>query len=140
MGSVFWQFSKPIESSTGLINRHRFLKSIHMSCRFFEFVKLAPKNGPNGPDQLSSSCCYIFVQNDLNLSMNICWNRCQIRAPWPQLPLDWHQALPIWVKLKPWPPNCYLLRGHFMFEVVRSLIVTRCCFETLKVMLQRLLY
>ena len=44
-------------------------------------------------------------------------NRCQIWVPWPQLPVNWHQALPIWLMQWPWPPNSYLLWGHCMFEV-----------------------
>ena len=58
--------------------------------------------------------CWIFFY----LFMNIYENRFQIRVPWPQLPINWHQAIPIWVKLKPRPPNYYLLWGHFSFEVV----------------------
>ena len=33
----------------------------------------------------------------------------------------WHQALQIWLMQWPRPPNCYLLWGHFMFEVIRLL-------------------
>ena len=38
-----------------------------------------------------------------------------------QLHVVWHQALPIWLRQWPRPPNSYLLWGHFMFEVVRLL-------------------
>ena len=36
----------------------------------------------------------------MDFPLNISWNRCKIRAFWPQLPIVWHQARQIWLKLK----------------------------------------
>ena len=46
----------------------------HIFCRIFEFVKLAPKNGQNGPEQLSksNSCYYTFAKNDFD-DVNKCY-------------------------------------------------------------------
>ena len=61
--------------------------------------------------------------------INISLKECEIRVSWPQLPIVWHQACPIWLMQLPQPPNCYLLWGRFMFEVVCSL---RCYFTSFR--------
>ena len=42
-----------------------------------------------------------------------------------QLHVVWHQASPIWLMGWPQPPNCYLLWGRFMFEVVRNVVISQ---------------
>ena len=36
----------------------------------------------------------------LGFSINISWHGCKNRVFWPQLPIVWHQACPIWLILK----------------------------------------
>ena len=63
---------------------------------------------------LSALLCKISFAFILNFSKNWCENW----LPWPHLPVVWHQAHLIWLMMMPWPPNSYLLWGHFIFEVV----------------------
>jgi len=110
--------------------RHQCLKCAHMSTialtirhtGLVDFLNLSncrQKPAKTAQDSCRSAVDYTFVEKVFDLFMNICENTCQIWVSWPQIPVYWHQASPIRVKLKPRPPNCCLLWGHFSFEVVR---------------------
>ena len=81
---------------------------------------ITPKNGPE-------HLLITLLSKKIFLPfMNISWNGCKILVFWPQLPIDWHQVLPIWLILWPRPPNSYLLRGsrffvHYVNDFQKSL-------------------
>ena len=59
------------------------------------------------------------------LFLRIDKNEWQIWTQRPCLCVIWHQSCESRWKLKPWPPNSYLLGGHFIFEVVRFVLKKR---------------
>ena len=59
---------------------------------------------------------------NLILSLIFLKNWCYIWAFWPQIPVVWHQAHPIWLMQSPRHPNSYVLQGHFILEVIRFLL------------------
>ena len=52
--SVFITFSDDDGMRSRFFFPFFYLQTTHMPWEIFEFVKLAPKNGPNGPEQLSN--------------------------------------------------------------------------------------
>ena len=66
IGGGYGSFSKMFGTGPANMLEARIVAANHISCRIFEFVKLAPKNGQNGPEQLSksNSCYYTFAKND----------------------------------------------------------------------------
>ena len=90
-----------------------------------EFLNMSgSRQNPAQSRLTGSSQLLLSLLSKLNLyfSVTISWRGHENRVSRPHLPVLWHQALPIWLRQKPWPRNSYLLWGHFIVDNSRLLV------------------